>query len=680
MKRLVNHAAMAMAGYTQPWCAMAGGQVTLHLSARGMPARTEIVRLDLPEPVRVNWPIAETGPASPQCFARGSFLRVPTEALAAAGGITGLSFELFLTRNPGRRVIAESDGLCLALEDGDLTVRVEGQSLHAGRLPERTWLTVRIARATTGVGLEVTGHDLLAPFGFVHTLPAPWPALSKELVLGAGLAADVPALNGRFAAPALEMENGRLTWQFPTLLADGPIPSRERAQVTIEAVGLPTFCVTSRRFDGSSYDPRLVPDHYDAIHCHDDDMAALDWPASHAVQIPADAPAGVYAFALAHAGGVEQVVFFVESAERRARLLFLVPTATYLAYADERLPDDHFPWVCEDRGQRFAADNDLRSLYDFHNDHSGVSITSWRRPKATVRPDYVYPLCGSPHNLPVDLHFLRFCHRNGIAFDLITDHGFHTRGATALDGYAAVMTGSHPEYMSADMEAALRAFVGRGGSLAYLGGNGFAARVAFRGDLMELRRSPLEVGRTWDGPVSEQVLALTNEPGGFFRNSGRGEFSLIGGAMSLMGFGPAHPFVRTPESRDPAVSWLFEGIGEESFGHDGLVLGGAAGYEVDATDPHLGTAPDTVVVARASGFSIGFADDAARWYPGGEDERQQRRVAEMTLRQIAAGGWIFSASSVAFLGALPAAGMNAVGRITLNLLARLAASGDDMTG
>ena len=50
-----------------------------------------------------------------------------------------------------------------------------------------------------------------------------------------------------------------------------------------------------------------------------------------------------------------------------------------------------------------------------------------------------------------------------------------------------------------------------GGRLAYLGGNGFAAVVAFTDDLMELRRGPTQAGRTWDGPLAEMPLALTNE-------------------------------------------------------------------------------------------------------------------------------------------------------------------------
>ncbi len=46
--------------------------------------------------------------------------------------------------------------------------------------------------------------------------------------------------------------------------------------------------------------------------------------------------------------------FFVTPKRRQADLVFLAPTFTYLAYADERLPPERFPWLCDDAGHRFA--------------------------------------------------------------------------------------------------------------------------------------------------------------------------------------------------------------------------------------------------------------------------------------------------------------------------------------
>lgn len=676
MKRPVDHGAMAVSGYTVPWHTAAGTPVALHVSASRQVCHVHVVRLDTPAAEPMGWRVEPTGNAvSHRDFDHGSFLKIAAAELAKATEIEGVAFEVYLTRNDGARVLFESGNLRLGLQDGRLMSAADGNSLDSGVvLPANTWLKVEISSNDGATVLRIDSDDLLSPFRVDHRFDLPWRPLTGDMVFGTSTANDVRSLNAKFSAISLRTAAGRIAWIFPTLLPSGPLASTGTDRVLLlETINQPAFCMTSRRWDGSSFDPRLVPSHYDAVHCHDDDMGALGWPPSYHLQIPADASAGVYAFEVSHDGGSERIIVFITSTARRAPLLFLVPTATYLAYADEFLPAHLYEWMCEDRGHRFAIDNNLKSLYDYHSDLSGVSICSTRKPKATLRDDYNYPLCGCPHNLPVDLHFLRFCHKNDIGFDLITDRDLHELGLACLQGYEAVITGSHPEYMSVEMEHALRQFAAAGGSIAYLGGNGLAGKVAFQDDLMELRRSPLEAGRTWDGSIAEQSLSITNQPGGYLRASGRGEFSLTGVAISLMGFDGARPFTRTPQSHEASAAWLFDGVANETFGDEGIVLGGAAGYEVDATDPHLGTSPDTMVIARATGFPDSFVHDATRWYEGGDRERDGRRCAEMTLRHLPSGGLIFCASSVAWCGALPVSdAMNDVGRITRNLLTHMA--------
>lgn len=671
MKRRVDHSQMSVSGYTVPWSGMAGEKIALHLSSDAKVREVRILRLDTLSPTAMPWRVESVELVRRCSFDQGSHLTLKGRGEDEVLRLRKIGFELFLTRNEGVRPVLEAGPLKLDLDDRTLIVESPSHaSASIANVPLRCWLDVTLQSSGSDLLLEVRSHDSLVPFHSSCVLAGAAEGWSAQcIVLGADAARERDTLNARFSAVEVDTADGLHRWQFPTRLALDPIPSSHAEPMFIEAVNLPTFCVTSVRWDGSTFDPRVSPSHYDAIHCHDDDMGALDWPACFEAKVPEDAEAGIYAFEVETERGTEQFVFFVKAARKRADIVFLVPTATYLAYSDEVLPPHLYEWKCDDRGHRFAVSNGLRSLYDYHNDRSGVSICSWRKPKGTLRADYNYPLCGCPHNLPVDLHLLRFCHEHGIAFDLLTDHDLHEFGPEALAGYRLLMTGSHPEYMSVEMEQAIRDFAAAGGSIAYLGGNGFAAAVAFEGDLMELRRSPLEAGRTWDGPVSEQALALTNEPGGFLRSRGRGEFSLIGVAISLMGFDGARPFTRTLQSHDAGCAWLFDGVENDAFGTDGIVLGGAAGYEVDATDPHLGTPEDTVVLARATGFEESFFHDPARWYQGGEEEAASRRCAEMTIRMLPNGNWIYSASSVAWCGALPQPGrMNDVGRITLNLL------------
>lgn len=677
MRRLVDHGAMSAVGYATPWSIRPGQRVELGLSCSRSVESVRICRLDSQTAEFVTWPIEATSePDAHRSFDHGSYLRLRAEELAKAPAVKGIRFELLLTRNMGPRTILEAGSLLLSLSDGTIALEMRNDRLFAAKVPQGVWLTVELDLDKDEPFFKLRSHDLLAPYEFKQRLrDAEWHPRGRDILFGADSSRNGLTLNARFAAIRLETSQGPIAWDFPTLLPTGPILSSGGPRpLVLDVINQPIFCVTSARWDGSSFDPRLVPSHYDAVHCHDDDMGPLQWPASHRAVVPEDAKPGVYAFQVEWDGGYERIVFFVTSARASSPLLYLLPTATYLAYADEYLPDHLYEWKCDDRGHRFAIANSLKSLYDYHSDLSGVSICSYRKPKVTLRDDYNYPLCGCPHNLPVDLHFLRFCSENGIALDIVTDHDLHRHGIEALRGHRAVVTGSHPEYMSTEMEGALRQFAVEGGSIAYLGGNGFAGTVAFKDDLMELRRSPLESGRTWDGPIGEQYLSITNEPGGHLRSRGRGEFSLVGGAISLMGFDGARPFTRTPESHAPECAWLFEGVEDETFGSEGIVLGAAAGYEVDATNRALGTSSDTIVIARATDFPASFFQDPSRWYEGGDEERAGRRCAEMTLRNLAAGGLIFSASSVAWCGALPAGkAMNDVGRITLNLLNHLSA-------
>ena len=55
-----------------------------------------------------------------------------------------------------------------------------------------------------------------------------------------------------------------------------------------------------------------------------------------------------------------------------------------------------------------------------------------------------------------------------------------------------------------------------------------------------------------------------------------------------------------PGSFDPRARFIFEGIGEdELIGDFGYHGDGAAGNELDATDPRLGTPPHALVLARS---------------------------------------------------------------------------------
>jgi len=657
MLRKVDHAALKIAGYVEPWTGGPGvrqASVSSSLHVENVRVR-RIDRDDMPE---VALPVRRLEPVAHRAFPQGSWAEI--EGHDAFGRAARLSFELMLTRNPGRRVLLDMGNGRVELRDRMALLATEGGEMTLGALPSGRWL--KLALDWGRRELHVTSSDLFRPFTLSVPFHAPVPT---RLIFCSDAQERLPTLNCRIGHISLVGEAGQGGLEFPALFTAAPIVS---GPLRLRLHGNPTFAVTSARWDGTALDPRLAPSHYDAVHFHDTDMAGLDWPASYEIDVPEGTESGVYALEMVAGDVVEHIPFFVAPAAARAPIAVMLPTSTYLAYADEYLPPHLYAWIGTDRGHEFARANDLRSLYDYHSDGSGVSLVSTRKPKATLRDDYRYPLCGDPHNLPVDLHFLRFLAREGIAFDLLTDADLHRGGLNLLKRYRVIATGSHPEYLSIAMETAYRRYVAEGGRLAYLGGNGFAATVAYRDDLMELRRGPTQSGRTWDGPLAEMNLALTGEPGGYLRDLGRGEYRLVGVGISLMGFSPALSFEKTEAGKSRRFDWLFEGV-PTRFGDTGIVQGGAAGYEVDAVNLRLGS-PDAIeIVATAGGFPQSYVDDPGKWYEGGSPEREAHRRADMAFWRHPGGGAVFSASSVAFLGALPGPGeSNAIGRLVRNLL------------
>jgi N,N-dimethylformamidase len=652
MRKLVCHASLPAAGFVDPWSVRAGGRAALRLSSSDAHPRVSVVRLDVEPIAPTGWtPVVLLPCVDVGVFEQGSWLEIP--GAEDTDWFRALDVEFYVTRNAGPKTLAAGGGF--RLDIGGRVTLTCGDAMAASDhvLEQQCWYVLRIDAADAA--LDVT----IRPFGLddvaIHLrLPSVQTKPGISVALGAALGAGDPTLNGRIGRVVLESHQGRVEWRFSPRESRTHVAPVVGAWPPLRVHNNPTFAVSSARADGGM----------DAVHLHDDDLGDCDWDASHALDVPLNAPSGIYAFEVATRDGTERIPFFVRPI-RPARLVFLAPTATYVAYADEFLPAETYPWRCSDRGHRFAQDNDLRSLYDVHGDGSGVTLSTWRRPKVTLRDDYRYPLSDSPHLLPVDLQLLKFLRLHQIDIDVLTDHDLHAEGAHALRGYAGILTGSHPEYWSGPMMKALDDYLDGGGNLAYLGGNGFYLSVAIDGDRMELRRDPADP--IWGSAESERVMT-DGEPGGYWESRGRAPQGLVGSTFLMMGFGESRPYRRLPDSYADEWAWLFDGVGENPIGDTGHVLGGAAGYEVDGVIEQRKTPPALARLATADDFDASFQvrEPLARTLGAAECARLRR--ADMTIYRHAGGGLVFSVGSVAWCGALPAAGSdNPVGAITLNI-------------
>jgi N,N-dimethylformamidase len=449
-----------------------------------------------------------------------------------------------------------------------------------------------------------------------------------------------------------------------------------------ETVNLPTRAMKGWRWDGTEYNWTHKPEHYAAIHFHDDDLYDCGWETDFSFAVPDSLPSGLYCAHLEQGDAEDWIPFVVRPpvGHKRADLALLLPTASYWAYANSH---HGLEWGEAEnvRGVFGGADPTGLflhehpqygcSLYDRHTDGSGVCHSSRLRPILNMRPKERL------WQLPADSHIIDWLEEKGIAYDVITEDDLDRDGPALLAPYRCVMTGTHPEYPSLRMLDAYRAFQDGGGRFIYMGGNGFYWRVSYHPTLpgvMEMRRGEDGI-RTWLAEGGEYHHSFTGELGGMWRRMGRAPQSVVGVGMTSQGFDRSTWYERTDASFDPRAAFIFAGVGaNEKIGDFGLIGGGAAGWEIDRADPALGTPPHALIVARASNFSSSYhwmKEELTHTHSAIDGETCPLVRCDMVFYETANGGATFSVSSIAWAGALSHNGYdNNVSRITENVIRR----------
>jgi N,N-dimethylformamidase len=448
----------------------------------------------------------------------------------------------------------------------------------------------------------------------------------------------------------------------------------------------PMRAATGANWDGATLSWTEAPWQYGAVHFHEDDLQDCRWEPTFSFTIPFSWRSGFYALELTAdlpPGRVESYVsFFVRAPRGRATapLLFVASTATFLAYANigTRLDQSGFEVHSEGLVTLSADDVYLSehrelglSSYDTHTDGSGSCYSSGARPILNMRPR------GNAFNYVNDTHILDWLEEHDIAYDVITDEDIDREGAAALKPYRAVITGSHPEYVSRRMLDAFEAYQNGGGRHMYLGGNGFYWRIAFhptRIGEIEIRRG-IAGTRTWEGEAGENNLSFTGEPSGLWRSNGRAPQRLVGVGFDAQVFDRSTFYRRMPDSFDSRMAFAFEGIGpDERIGDFGLRLGGAAGLEIDRADRTLGSAPNLLILATANQFGRGglpTPEEFRTTHRGLTGEQNARVRADIVFFETSAGGAVFATGSIAWCCALSHNGYdNNVSRLTGNVLRR----------
>lgn len=723
-----NRISPALVGYCDRLDYRPGDRVDVHIHGDGavdidlvaLRGADERVAVALPLETRVEQVATQRATASPQASRPGSFALF--EGLDDLCGASSVEVELWLQPTAlghaaPQGIVSASDGadrgfaLVLAPDDR-LELRLGETVILRGDGPilRGPWVHV-VARLSPGeLACELSYRPQpglprgLSASSVRGTLPdgAAVGAVDGRLIVGAGILCR----DARGRPFAEQCFNGKIEGVRVGIAAEGAVPAVVAAWDFAQDIGgarvvdvsgngrhgvlhnAPARAVTGQAWDGDEVDFRRAPEQYAAIHFHDDDLEDAGWQHTASIALPHDLPSGVYAVRVSSTDAEDRIPLFVlpPKGALRPGVAFLAPTFTYQAYANASLGEridyrgsgisgrDMTPGA---RDAQLGAHKALQgSLYDIHRDGSGRFYSSQKRPMFNLRPDYTSAVQQAPRHLGADLYLTGWLTHRGYAYDVLTDHVLD-REPDVLDGYKVVVTGSHPEYWSGRMLSALETFIGVGGRVMYLGGNGFywvTSQDPARPHMIECRRGHAGI-RTWTSEPGEVHLGTTGEPGGLWRHRGRAPNRLVGIGMASQGWDERAPgFRRSPDSRDPAWSWVFDGVESETFGEQGLVMDGASGDELDRYDASLGSPVHARVLATSFPHSRYYklvVEDVPMIVDGLGGDTDERVRSDVVLFDWPSGGAVFSVGSISWAGALAWNDFdNPVERVTRNVLDR----------
>jgi N,N-dimethylformamidase len=631
--------------------------------------------------------------ASEQATVCGSYV-IARDVIRRPGKDIALSARIWPT-NPRGRIY---QGLVSLLDDDGRSVFSVGID-HAGvpvvrtggghvlgrggrALYDRRWYSFRVEVDAQSIELRVRPLEPLASEANedVSRSGGYDPSAARHVLLAAAELRGIQPLapyDGKLERPVVAARDGLIAeWAFERTPDSNRVEDISGCDAHGVVVNSPTRAMTGSLWDGTVTDPQAEPAHYGSIHFHADDIDDARWTRSVEIPLPDHLSSGIYAVRLRGSSSeLTEIVPFVVNrrAASKPPVVLLLPTLSYQAYANLQPPNDAphplDPLDClQRRHPEFG-----KSLYDEHDDGSGVCMATLARPMLQFRPGYRSWLTGCPRHFSADLFLVEWLEKQGVAFDVVCDHDVDDDPAGALNDYDVVLTGSHPEYCTGRLLAALDHHITTGGRLMYLGGNGFywvTSRSPANPDVIEVRRY---VGtRTWDGEPGEQHHATTAEYGGLWRDRGRAPNRLTGVGMTAQGWDGAVGYRRTAAAQDPRWSWVFEGVTNEVFGDYGFCLGGASGDELDRFDIRRGSPADGVILATSLRHSVGYhavVEDVLAVEGDLSAATSSRVRSDMVIAEHASGGWSFSVGSISFIGSLMwNDGNNDVSRIVANVL------------
>ena len=130
-------------------------------------------------------------------------------------------------------------------------------------------------------------------------------------------------------------------------------------RLNAKGVNHPVRGMTGWNWNGKDDCFRIDPSQFGGIEFHPDAVTDCGWEVTKRMTVPSDLKSGIYAVRLRIGPGTgiaeEYIVFVVRPARPTARLCFLVPTASYLAYANEVVEFRRTDYSADDRYNRRSS-------------------------------------------------------------------------------------------------------------------------------------------------------------------------------------------------------------------------------------------------------------------------------------------------------------------------------------
>mmetsp|Transcript_14107 Transcript_14107/g.23466 ORF Transcript_14107/g.23466 Transcript_14107/m.23466 type:complete len:729 (-) Transcript_14107:57-2243(-) len=721
-----------LVGYTNRFSARPGQSIDFKISNQlGLPVQARLYRSVSADPNPAGPGLIEIPCDSifapiefsigSQPFYPGSYARSFEEVLCRGLNFVELAVRIYptlfklqtqtvMTYGPIRLKLQSNGIVSFEVGDADRVSSSFCLSLHK-------WYSLRGRVSVKGVlslSVECLGTNLVADFQQESTSVSllrdslSYPVCLAALLDGAKVASQF--FNGKIEAPRMIVDDIVVaSWDLSACMMKQEVPSElstssSTCTNTLLLINAPTRAMRSSQWDASELNWRHKPDHYAAIHFHEDDIYDFNWDTSFSFTPPTHMQSGIYVMRITCNGHEDALPFFIcpPKGTTTAKLCVLVSTFTYVIYGNHaRSEYSSTAWrarVQEWESGKAYPHNPAEhpeyglSTYNLHSDGSGICHASHKRPLFNFRPGYITfgaATCSGLRHFPADSHLISWLHHHHIDYDILTDSELDNEGPSLLSGYSAVTTGTHPEYYTKNMLDALSDYRDGGGSLMYLGGNGFYWRIARHEqdpDLLEIRRA--EDGlRAWASEPGEYYHAFDGSYGGLWRRNGRPPQRLVGVGFTAQGQFEGMPYYRT--CRDRAFDWVFEGVEKEAeeeeeheeaeegapLGDFGFSGGGAAGYELDRVDTKLDEGLVITILAqaydqRASYMLVPEEQLTHLSNLSGTSEAEVKR-ADMVYFTTPTGGQVFSVGSITFCGSLPWNNFdNNISKLLLNVMKR----------